>query len=296
MALVLAAAQAPAQTLRGDFNGNGELDAQDITIIAQAILENRQTTADNDLNRDGRLDVADLALLRRVMAEGVWPDYTVSTPSKAPSWVTDYSFNEARPDWTEPDNGSFENWSILCIDLEEGLQPSASDDDLLAVFVGDELRGLACPAVPLVSTGQDAETFLVKVWGNEGNDEPVELTVKYYSSKLQHIFTLSAVTTMGEMLGINDDYVLPFTAGQHKYTVEETLDVNKILAGYGIEPGAGDMVAAFVVSECRGVGKMADSTFSPLKVRGHQAGEPVALRYYDAAKGQIITFTTTFVP
>ena len=65
---------------------------------------------------------------------------------------------------------------------------------------------------------------------------------------------------------------------------------------YGIQPGAGDMIGAFVGRECRGVGTMEEGTFSPLTVYYQKAGEPVALRYYDAAKKKIITFTTTFKP
>ena len=59
---------------------------------------------------------------------------------------------------------------------------------------------------------------------------------------------------------------------------------------------AGDVVGAFVGRECRGAGTMEEGTFSPLTVYYQKAGEPVALRYYDAAKKKIITFTTTFKP
>ena len=101
---------------------------------------------------------------------------------------------------------------------------------------------------------------------------------------------------MGEVLGVEESNVVPFTSDRVHYSGDGTLDVNAILAGYGIQPGAGDMIGAFVGRECRGVGRMNDSSFSPLTVNYQKAGEPVALRYYDAAKGQIITFTTTFVP
>ena len=59
---------------------------------------------------------------------------------------------------------------------------------------------------------------------------------------------------------------------------------------------AGDVVGAFVGRECRGAGTMEEGTFSPLTVYYQKAGEPVAMRYYDAAKKKIITFTTTFKP
>ena len=124
----------------------------------------------------------------------------------------------------------------------------------------------------------------------------VHITLKYYNSKLRHLFSISDKCTVGEVLGVEESNVVPFTSDRVHYSGDGTLDVNAILAGYGIQPGAGDMIGAFVGRECRGVGTMEEGTFSPLTVYCQKAGEPVALRYYSAAKGQIITFTTTFKP
>ena len=211
-ALVLAAVQAPAQALRGDFNNNGKWDTEDADYLAKAVLENKQPTTDTDLNLDGWLNVADVTLLLRTVNEGAMPAYTASNPAQAPAWLPGCTFGDKRPDWKDPEKGIYENFSIVYVDIEDELLPFVSNQDLL------------------------------------------------------------------------------------KYTGEGTLDVSAILAGYGIQPGAGDMIGAFVGRECRGVGTMEEGTFSPLTVYCQKAGEPVALRYYDAAKKKIITFTTTFKP
>ena len=299
MALVLAAAQAPAQTatsLRGDFNNNGTWDALDADYLSKAILEDQQPTTDTDLNLDGWLNVADVSLLIRAANEGAWPAYTVNNPTQAPEWLTGCTYDDKNPKWKEPEKGSYENWSLLFVEIEESLKPYISNDDQLAVYVDDELRDVASPAVPLGSTGEVGTSFMLKVWGNESEDQVINVTLKYYCSRLKHLFTYSEKCTMGAVRGVDEDYVAPFSKELAQYAVEGTLDVAAILTENGIEPAAGDMVGAFVGRECRGVGKMDDKTFSPLTVHCQQKGEAVALRYYDAAKGQIITFTTTFEP
>ena len=296
MALVLATAQAPAQALRGDFNGNGAWDAADADYLAKAVLADRQPSMDTDLNLDGWLDVADVTLLLRAVNEGAMPAYTTNSPKKAPEWLAGFTYGDKRPDWQDPETGMYENFSVLFVDIEDELLPYVSNQDQLAVYVNDELRDVASPAVPLGSTEEGGGFYMLKVWGNEAENQVINFTLKYYNSKLRHLFSISDKCTVGEVLGVEESNVVPFTSDRVHYSGDGTLDVNAILAGYGIQPGAGDMIGAFVGRECRGVGRMNDSSFSPLTVNYQKAGEPVALRYYDAAKGQIITFTTTFVP
>lgn len=299
MALVLAVAQAPAQTsepLRGDFNNNGVWDEEDAEYLAKEILENKAATTDNDLNLEGWLNVADITLLVKAVNDGTWPAYTTSDVEEAPVWLVGCTYGERKPSWQEPETGSYENWSILYVEIEDGLKPFVSNDDRMAVYVDSELRDVATLAIPLGSTDEVGNSFVLKVWGNESENQVINVTLQYYCSQLKHVFTMTETCTMGEVRGIDEDYVPSFTQELGKFDMEATLDVNSILDGYGIQPAEGDMVGAFVGAECRGVGKMEDSTFSPLKVHCNQAGEPVALRYYNAAKGQVMIFTTTFEP
>lgn len=299
MALVLAAAQAPAQTsdpLRGDFNNNGVWDEEDADHLAKEILMDKQPTTENDLNLEGWLNVADVILLINAVNEGTWPPYTVSNVEEAPVWLVGCTYGERKPSWEEPEKGSYENWSILYVEIEDDLKPYVSSDDRMAVYVDNDLRDVASLAVPLGDTDEVGNSFVLKVWGNESENELINVTLKYYCSQLKHVFTVSEMCTMGEVRGSDEDYIPAFTKEVASYPMTATLDVTSILDGYGIQPAAGDMVGAFVGAECRGIGKMEDSTFSPLTVHCNQAGEAVALRYYNAAKGQVMIFTTTFEP
>ena len=214
--------------------------------------------------------------------------YTVTTVEEAPEWQIDWSNNQTLPDWQEPDAGKFENWTVMLVKIEEALLPYVSADDMMALFVGDELRGLSKPAT-LVSTDKvDATQFLLKVYGNESQGDEVPLTMKYYNAQLKHVFSLSETITLDEdvLLGFDEEFIPPFTQGSSKYPVVKTLDVAPELAEAGITPAEGDIVAAFVGDECRGVG---NAQSSPLTVYLREEGETVVLQYYDATGKRILT-------
>ena len=218
--------------------------------------------------------------------------YTVTPADEAPQWKVDWSGNEARPDWQEPDASAYANFAVMIVTIEEALQPYVSQDDLLAIFVGDELRGLASPLVMGDGT-MDATRFLLKGYSNENAGDQVVVTMKYYNAKLKQIFSLSESMTLDEDsdLGIYDDFIPPFTQGCEKYPVTTTVDLASALAEAGITPAEGDMVAIFVGDECRGVAQFStlDSPLSTLTVYLREEGEEVTLKYYDATGNRIFT-------
>lgn len=217
--------------------------------------------------------------------------YTVTTVPEAPQWEVDWSYDQARPDWQEPATENFENWTVALVEVEDALKPYASADDLMAFFVDDELRGMAAPATIVGDSNSDATTFLLKVWGNESVDETVNVTLKYYCSRLNHIFSLTENYTVGEELGIDDDFIPPFTLGSSKYPVVTSVDATSALAAAGIKPAAGDMVAAFVGDECRGVSQWSkeEGGFPEFDVYQREEGESFTLMYYDAKNKGITT-------
>lgn len=218
--------------------------------------------------------------------------YTVTPADEVPQWKVDWSGNEARPDWQEPDASAYANFAVMIVTIEEALQPYVSQDDLLAIFVGDELRGLASPLVMGDST-MDATRFLLKGYSNENAGDQVVVTMKYYNAKLKQVFSLSESMTLDEDsdLGIYDDFIPPFTQGCEKYPVTTTVDLASALAEAGITPAEGDMVAIFVGDECRGVAQFStlDSPLSTLTVYLREEGEEVTLKYYDATGNRIFT-------
>lgn len=216
--------------------------------------------------------------------------YTESAVTEAPAWQIDWSNNQERPNWTEPDASLYENWTILKVQLEDALKAYASDDDLMALFVNGELRALASPAVG-VGGGTATGKFLMKAYGNETSSETVSMSLQYYSHTLKHLFTLTDNITLDsdETTGIDEAFVPEFTLGSSKYPVQKTVAVEPLLTKVGLTPVGGNTVAAFVGEECRGTVSLTASGSTPLLIFGRHAGESLSLKYYDATQGVIYT-------
>ena len=216
--------------------------------------------------------------------------YTETTVTQAPAWQIDWSNNQERPNWTEPDGSLYANWTILKVQLEDALMPYASDGDLMALFVNGEIRALAKPAVS-VGGGTATGKFLMKAYGNETGSETVNMSLQYYSSTLKHLFTLTDNITLDadETTGIDEAFVPEFTLGSAKYPVQKTVDVEPLLTKVGLTPVSGNMVAAFVGEECRGTVSLASSGSTQLLIFGRNAGESLTLKYYDATAGKLYT-------
>ena len=215
--------------------------------------------------------------------------YTETAVSEAPVWGIDWQFNQERPAWTKPDGSSYGNWTIMMVQLEEALRPYASDEDMMAIFVNGEMRGLASPAEGTVKDGN--ATFLMKVYGNETGTETVNVSLQYYSKRLNQIFTLSDNINLNsdESTGIDEDYIPPFTLGSPKYPIVKTVGVESHLTKVGIPFANDNIVGAFVGNECRGLAKLSTSGNTPLVIYGRSAGEWVTLKYYDAENSILYT-------
>ncbi|MDY6242241.1 MAG: hypothetical protein SPL67_09015 [Prevotella sp.] len=216
--------------------------------------------------------------------------YTETTVTEAPAWQIDWSNNQERPNWTEPDGSLYANWTILKVQIEDALKAYASDGDLMALFVNGEIRALAKPAVS-VGGGTATGKFLMKAYGNETGSETVNMSLQYYSSTLKHLFTLTDDITLDADVttGIDEAFVPKFTLGSVKYPVQKTVDVEPLLTKVGITPVSGNMVAAFVGEECRGTVSLASSGSTQLLIFGRNAGESLTLKYYDATAGKLYT-------
>ena len=210
--------------------------------------------------------------------------YTETTLGEAPSWQVDWTNNQAIPNWKKPDFSENENWTIIKVKMEDELAPYVSKDDMMALFVNGELRGLANPAVD-ISTDKMIEggKFVMKVWGNETGNETVNMS----------LFTLNADFALNpdETVGIDEEYVPEFTMGSAKYSVKKTVGVESLLTKVGLTPVSGNIVGAFVGNECRGVATLSVSGFTPLDIYGRNTGEAVTLRYYDVASHILYTLT-----
>jgi hypothetical protein len=178
------------------------------------------------------------------------------------------------------------------VQIEEALQPYVTDDDLMALFVNGELRGMASPAVAKGDSQAGSTKFVMKVYGNESGNETVNMSLKYYNSRLKHMFTLSDDITLSSDVttGTDEDYIPPFTMGSEKYPMMKTVDVETILTLLGIEPESG-MIAAFVGGECRGVATVELYGSSKLIIHGRTQGEKIMLKYYDEVTKTVFTIS-----
>jgi hypothetical protein len=179
----------------------------------------------------------------------------------------------------------------MVIQLEDELKPYVSGDDLMALFVNDELRGLCKPAVFVSDESMGSDMFVMKIYGNEASSETVKVSLKYYNATLKHIFTLNDEISLNYDLstGAEDDYIAGFTLGSAKYPVVKTVTVEPILTHAGITPIEGNLLGAFVGDECRGKVALSASGNTPLVIYGRNPGETVTLKYYDAIGGLLFT-------
>ena len=216
--------------------------------------------------------------------------YTETAVSEAPVWSIDWTGNQERPNWTEPDASLYENWTILKVQIEDALKTYASAGDLMALFVNGEIRGLASPAVN-VSGGQTIGKFLMKAYGNESGTEMVNMRLQYYCQKLKQIFTLSDNISLDsdETTGIDEAFIPEFTLGSAKYPVQKTVGVEPLLTKVDLTPVSGNTVAAYVGEECRGTVSLSASGSTQLLIFGRNAGESLTLKYYDATAGKLYT-------
>jgi len=223
--------------------------------------------------------------------------HTETPLSEAPVWQIDWSYNQERPNWTDPGFSSiYGNWTVLKVQIEKALKPFASEGDMMALFLDGELRGLATPAFIVGSNQVGLGKFVLKAWGNETGTETVNMSLQYYSQALNHIFTLSEEITLNsdETTGFETDFVPEFTYGSAKYPVLKVVAVESALRSAGITPSGNNLVGAFVGDECRGTAKLSATGSTSLLVYGRSTGESVTLKYYDAAAGKLHTVTDAF--
>ena len=215
--------------------------------------------------------------------------YTVTSLSEPPVWQMDWSGDQQRPNWQEPNPSLYANWTLLNVQIEEELEDNVTKDDLMAIFVGDELRGCARPDI-IMGTDMVSPTFQIKAYGNETGSEPINVSLQYYCHKLKQLFTQSAtISDWDESLGYDDDFIPAFTSGSAKYPVVTTVNVDAFLEKADIIPIGGNIIGAFVGDECRGQATLSELGGTLLVIYGRKAGELVTLKYYEALTEQLFT-------
>lgn len=204
--------------------------------------------------------------------------------SEAPNWKIDWTSNDSRPTWTEPNPSLFESSMIIMVKLQDELVPYCTKEDLMAVFINNECRAISKP------DGDDKDIyFILNIHGN-GTDREVRFTLNYYCASLKQLFTVSEVGTFRaeKNYGTETDFIVHILKGSTKYPVQSPLQV-ALPEQKPFETTSNDLIAAFVGNDCRGVCKPGET----LTVYSPQAGETVQLRYYSEQKKGIYTSPKT---
>ena len=214
---------------------------------------------------------------------------TESAQAAAPRWTVQWQGTDERPAWQTPDMTAYECSMMGLVTLCPALMPTASEDDMIAAFVGNECRGVCNLYLYKEDGAEKQECFgFLFLRGNTGD---AAVSLKYYSARLKRVFTVNNCFEMiadGDF-GFNEDLVPAFDEGG-PYACAETIGV-RLPDGVPFTPGDGDELAVMCGSECRGtVASLADGLYR-LKVYAHTDDEPLTLAYYSAAQGKVYRTT-----
>ena len=229
--------------------------------------------------------------------------YVMSALENAPDWKIDWSSNDPAPNWESPDPTNFESWAVLMVKLDSDISEYATENDMMAVFVDDELCATSLSSKNL--SGQIREDdgsvyFILKIFRNSFSGGTVNFTLKYYSNTLHQMFTLEGQEKFvaERVYGVNEDFEPKFTSGSSKYPVVTELEITTNFTELsGITPSAGDVIGVFVGDECRGLYKLNDA-MSAAEIKflafGRELDETATLKYYSVEKQSVLTFKDTF--
>lgn len=215
-------------------------------------------------------------------------DITFTKVSEQPNWGIDWMWHDEKPDWQNPNATLYEERMYVTLKLDEEFVPYSTENDRMAIFIGNECRGVSERNVSEFDS--KSILFPIMVLGNRQDVERlVNLTVKYYCGGMKQIFTYHNLDRFSPDAIVGDkwDTTFPFDGGE-KYQSYKTInvqlkgDVPFNISGY-------DIMAAFIDGECRGIGST--NTFFKLWLTSDEGevGKMIQLRYYSDEKEGIYT-------
>lgn len=215
---------------------------------------------------------------------------SIYVPCDEPTWAVDWTAADSKPSWQNPDPTLYDSNMFYLVKLDEELKEYSTENDIMAMFMGDKCRGVSARNV--LPDGNVAFLLHVKGKGSESG-EPLEL--RYYCDKLHHTNILPDITTYAPNNIITPAYtkLLSIKDGSSKYPVSTTLTV-VIPKELPFTVNDNDKVAVFVGEECRGIGQREADIKDrwQMSVYG-KAGETALIRYYSAEKKGAYTFLKT---
>lgn len=223
--------------------------------------------------------------------EQQWTGSTFAASEK-PAWAVDWASNAAKPDWQEPVATKYECSMNMLIRLVQDLAPYSTDNDLMAVFINGECRGVSYRNK--LADGRVVFLLHVKGTSEEANQQ---MELRYYCDGLHHLNVTNSISPFVPNNVLDETYQSDFDIdnGSTKYPLKTNLTV-MLPEQLPFVASADDMLAVFVGNECRGIGYQGGDLYEGwrVKVVGAQEGETAQIRYYSADKAGTYTILKTF--
>lgn len=204
-----------------------------------------------------------------------------ATPA-APDWHIDWSWHDDAPSWQVPDASKFEYSMNVMLQLGDEFLPFSTDDDPMAIFINGECRGIGYRN--LYPSGK--VLYLIHVKGY-GEDTERYMELRYYNSKLSHLFVYQFLPrfTPNDLLDNPYTLVVDPALGNLKYP-DSTFAAVLMPEELPFTVANGDMLAAFVDGECRGTFVRHEELFDGWRGTTYfrNGEEKAQLRYYSTEK------------
>lgn len=217
---------------------------------------------------------------------------TVTTVTMRPNWSINWMSDATEPNWQEAPASKYECSMDMMVELDDEAVSYSTDDDLMAVFIGGECRGVSNRNK--MTSGKVA--FLLHI---KGSSEEVDasMQIRYYSGGAHHLSITEGVPpfTPNNLMDETYQLMLGLWEGSQKYPIFTELQIN-LPETMPFTVSSGDMLAVFVGDECRGLGAADPEFYSGWRVAvmGKEKDETAQVRYYSAENNCIYTFQQTF--
>lgn len=209
-----------------------------------------------------------------------------------PSWQIDWTWHDATPQWKDPLSTQYECSMNMLVYLSEEFMPYTTDDDVMAVFINDECRGVSYRNV----TSDGYALFLLLVKGNS-EEAAHDMQLRYYCSGMKQMFVSNSVPPFMPNNLMEDTYQMLFSPAFNstKYPFFTQLSV-MLPENTPFTITNNDMMAVFVGDECRGLCTRDERVFPGWKggIFSKEKDETAQIRYYSAKDKSIYTFDQSF--
>ena len=211
-----------------------------------------------------------------------WQADAAGTAS-APEWTLDMQGTDTLPTWNEPDKSIYPTSMTAVVRLTPFLERYATEDDVMAAFIGDECRGVASR---IEVDGKALYFVLVKA----ADDEAGNVEFRYYNTQtntLYHSVAEEVPYEINKVYGTPDAPEYPDfeQSGRYPHVLDAVVTVDP--TEVGLVPAEGDMLMAFVDGAPRAIVHNVAEQVYTLEVRAKSIDEKVTFKYYSAAANAV---------